>query len=266
MDQPIRSIADLLREKGVDKTLEFVKERDSQIENNNIEDFEEHKKYATRATMPLTDLGNAERLMFEHGSKFRYHVERKKWLFWNGKYWEVDKTNQLKRLAIDIVKTLEKELEHVEEQDWNPVLSHIKRSQGSARINAMLNLADSVLDGYTIDESRLDTHDFKLNVANGILDLDLLEQHGICPSVLLEHDRAAYMTKYMDVKFNPGAKCPIWERFLETTFMGNKEMIAYIQRTIGYALTGSNKEEVMFILLGLKGRNGKSVFINTIQS
>ena len=57
--------------------------------------------------------------------------------------------------------------------------------------------------------------------------------------------------------------CPLWMDFLEQIFAGNQELIAYIQRAIGYSLSGSTEEQVMFILHG-NGRNGKSVFLDII--
>ena len=69
---------------------------------------------------------------------------------------------------------------------------------------------------------------------------------------------------WLDVPFNPDTKCPTWESFLDDIFMGNKGMIKYIQRAIGYALTGSNKEEAIFIFYGPKGRNGKSTLVKVV--
>ncbi|MFP5303994.1 hypothetical protein R2R70_22705, partial [Cobetia sp. SIMBA_158] len=44
----------------------------------------------------------------------------------------------------------------------------------------------------------------------------------------------------------------------------NYEIINFMQKAIGYALTGDTSEQVMFFLFG-NGRNGKSTFINTVQ-
>jgi putative DNA primase/helicase len=56
---------------------------------------------------------------------------------------------------------------------------------------------------------------------------------------------------------------PEWDKFLHQIFNNDEEVIHYIQKAVGYSATGSTKEQVMFLLYG-NGRNGKSVFINTI--
>nr|WP_263326076.1 phage/plasmid primase, P4 family [Neobacillus sp. Marseille-Q6967] len=239
--------AERLRERGTDKLLEKVNEK-------------------KQPSFSYTDLGNAERLIYEHGENFRYHTERKKWLYWNGKYWGLDNTNQLKRKAIEVVRGMQNQIEHIQNADERELfLKHIVRSQSASRIQAMLNLADSVSSDIPINESKLDQNEYLLNVANGTIDLKTLEMYGVSYSILNDHDRNQLLTKYIDIPFNPEAKCPTWEKFLNSIFMRNKDVIFYIQRIIGYALTGSNKEEAMFIFHGQKGRNGKSTFIKAIH-
>jgi putative DNA primase/helicase len=62
----------------------------------------------------------------------------------------------------------------------------------------------------------------------------------------------------------PDAKCatPLWNAFLNRS-VPDKELQAYLQRAVGYGLTGQTIEEVLFFLWG-DGRNGKGVFVNTI--
>jgi P4 family phage/plasmid primase-like protien len=58
--------------------------------------------------------------------------------------------------------------------------------------------------------------------------------------------------------------CPKWMRFLDETFKGDSELIAYMQRLCGYLLTGTTREHKIFFLFGA-GRNGKSVFMNVMR-
>lgn len=57
---------------------------------------------------------------------------------------------------------------------------------------------------------------------------------------------------------------PCMAQFLEQIFLGDKELIEYMQRLVGYSLTGDISEQLMFFLVG-GGSNGKSTFINTIK-
>jgi putative DNA primase/helicase len=55
----------------------------------------------------------------------------------------------------------------------------------------------------------------------------------------------------------------VFLKFLDTVFAGNSELIAFVQRALGYAMTGDVTERAMFILYG-SGRNGKSTLVETI--
>ena len=56
----------------------------------------------------------------------------------------------------------------------------------------------------------------------------------------------------------------VWLDFLNDIFAGDKAVIRYIQKALGYSLTGSTREQIMFILFG-KGRNGKSILLKRLQ-
>lgn len=73
-----------------------------------------------------------------------------------------------------------------------------------------------------------------------------------------------YMTKIAAVcPAKPGTPHPLWTTFLKKITAGSKELQDYLQRVVGYCLTGEIREHVVFFLYGT-GANGKTVFINTI--
>jgi putative DNA primase/helicase len=102
---------------------------------------------------------------------------------------------------------------------------------------------------------------YKLNCANGIVDLKT--------GKMLPHDKSAFMTKNTGISYDPKASCPTWIQFLESVFIVDDEVkqdvIEFLQKSIGYALTGDTSEQVVFFLWGT-GRNGKSTFINTVKT
>ena len=104
---------------------------------------------------------------------------------------------------------------------------------------------------------QFDSNDWLLNAENGIVDLTT--------GALLSHNRSELMTKKTPAAYNPNATCPTWLTFLDRIFAGDAEMIGYIQRMMGYCLTGSIRAQVMFIAYG-SGANGKSVFVNILDS
>lgn len=71
------------------------------------------------------------------------------------------------------------------------------------------------------------------------------------------------LTQRTSVCWVPEARCPRWLGFLADVFPGRREMLTFIQRAVGYSLTGLTREEVFFILHG-RGRNGNGTFLGTL--
>ena len=102
-----------------------------------------------------------------------------------------------------------------------------------------------------------DADPWLLNTPAGMVDLRT--------GALSPHDRGARCTKITAVGPAPDrdADCPLWTRFLREITGGDAELQAYLQRAVGYCLTGSVREHALFFAHG-PGGNGKGVFLNTI--
>ncbi len=83
----------------------------------------------------------------------------------------------------------------------------------------------------------LDANDNLLNLKSGTLDL-LTYTHR-------EHRRDDLITKLAPVEFDPDARCPIWLAFLDRIYANNRSLIAFVQRAVGYSLTGETTEHVL---------------------
>lgn len=79
-----------------------------------------------------------------------------------------------------------------------------------------------------------DRHKYLFNVENGIIDLKT--------GKLQQHDRELGLTKITNVEFDESAKYPTWAVFLEQIFKGDKDLIDYMQRLVGYSFTGDISE------------------------
>ena len=130
-----------------------------------------------------------------------------------------------------------------------------KQSLNASGLKNMVTLAQSDLAVATTS-SRLDQNDWILNVNNGTLDL---REIAFKPS-----SRSDMNTKMAHVAYEPGAHCPNWLRFLDTVFNGDQELISWLQKVMGYTLTGSIEEQAVFFLIG-DGCNGKSTFLNVLK-
>src|SRR5262249_45989689 len=83
--------------------------------------------------------------------------------------------------------------------------------------------------------------------------------------ILREHRREDFITKLAPVAYDPGATCPLWQAFLSRIMDRNQGLVGYLQRAVGYALTGNVEEQCLFFLYGA-GANGKTTFLGTVEN
>jgi len=131
-----------------------------------------------------------------------------------------------------------------------------KKSEENARVNAMIALAKHEV-GITVGLEEFDRDKWFFNCDNGTIDLRT--------GTLKTHNRLDLNSKISPVKYDVNAKCPLWDKFLCEVFNNDRELIEFMQRSVGYALTGDIREEVFWVMHG-KGSNGKGTFLKTIMS
>ena len=205
----------------------------------------------------LTDLGNAQRLVAQHGQDLRYCYTWGKWLVWDGVRWAKDESGEVDRRAKETVRSIYVEAGAIEEKGLREATAdHAKRSESDSKRQSMINSARSE-PGIPILPEHLDRDPWLLNVLNGTLDLRT--------GKLQEHRRGDLISKLAPVEYDPEAECPTWWKFLEHIMGRNFDLIFFLQKAVGYALTGVTLEQVLFFLYGL-GANGKSTFIEVIQA
>jgi putative DNA primase/helicase len=212
---------------------------------------------AARRGFPLTDLGNAERLVDLHGSRIRYCHPWQTWLVWDGRRWARDRSARAELLATETVRRIYVEAsEASEEQERKAIADWAKRSEANVRIRAMLDLATS-RPGVPVLPEDLDVNPWVLNCRNGTLDLATGE--------LRPHDPDELLTKLAPVDFNPEAKCELLDTFLHGATGGDAELQAFVQRAAGYTLVGNTAEEVLFLIHG-PAAAGKSTFLEAFKA
>jgi putative DNA primase/helicase len=203
----------------------------------------------------LTDLGNAERLVLRHGNELRHCGEHDRWYIWTGTHWQSDITGDVQRRGEETIRSLYAEASKLDDQDRRAKLvEHARKSEAHGRLNAMVNRAKTA-KSVAIRAAELDADGWMLNTPSGIVDLKT--------GALRPHDPGGLITKITHAPFDAMAKCPRWEAFVLECMGGDEELVAYLQRVVGYALTSSTREEAIFFLHG-SGGNGKGSFFNTV--
>lgn len=208
----------------------------------------------------FSDVGNAERLIAMYNKIIRYNPVRKKWFIWSGKHWNMDCTGRIEVLARKVIKTLQ--LQGIMLDDGlaenidlrKQIQKFVLKSEADNRIKAMINQSRTE---HNIILMNMNKNVYLLNLKNGTLNLKTGE--------LQEHNRKDYITRLVNVEYNPGAECPNWKEFIDKIFMGNDELIDYIQKSIGYSMTGDSNLQCFYICHGA-GSNGKGTFMKAIMT
>lgn len=204
----------------------------------------------------LTDLGNSKRLIARHGPDIRWCGMWNRWMSWDGAGWDTDATTAVQERAKETVMSIYEESIAADSDERADALRKWAKASESARaVGSMVLLARSE-PTIQVTPAELDGDPYLFNCQNGTLELK--------SGTFREHRRQDFLTKSASAPYDADAPCPTWDKFLERIFDGNAEMVRFIQRAVGYSLSGSTAERVMFILYGT-GRNGKTTFLEVVS-
>ena len=177
-----------------------------------------------------------------HVYTMRYVALRGRWFKWTGKVWEADE----KRVAF----SLSRQVARAAARECKKGAKDLASAKTVAAVERLAQ-ADPRL-ATTVDV--WDADPWLLNTPDGVVDLRT--------GNLRPHSSGDYMTKITAV--GPGGDCPRFKQFMREIMAGDEEMVAFVQRVLGYCLTGDISEEVIFFLHGT-GQNGKGVLTSTIE-
>lgn len=208
-----------------------------------------------RLLSTLNDVGNAHRFVERFGKALRYVPQRSSWLCWRDGRWRWDETKQVIEAAKCCAHQLQRNAETIaDESTRKQIRRFANQSLNLTRLLATVTTASSDHD-VVVPLAQLDPDPMLLGVANGYVDLRAGSFHEPDPGVLITHCSPAV--------YDPNAECPKFLEFLTQVMGGDAEMVAFLQRVAGYALTGRTDEQRMLFFYG-GGSNGKSTFVNTL--
>jgi len=246
---------------GINSIIQNIKESKGDGYKSNMKKYD-FQMNDERKWYPYDDTGNAEMFTDLYKDQIRYSYEAKSWYYYTGKIWEPDNLGKVQQLAdkipdkiakqpIRVTDTTDKKLVDQAQKDKT---RHLKNSRNYKGKNDFIKESQHRV---SIAQGDFDNAGNKLNLQNGYYDLDKDE--------FKEHDRSLYLTKITNIQYDSNAKAPKWEQFINETFLGDIELIDYVQRAVGYSLSNSTEERVMFFMYGKKGSNGKSVFTGMLS-
>lgn len=215
----------------------------------------------------LTDYGTAQALLKHFDGAVAFSPGLGFFMYERG-CWHRDQGNRIRVWCHEVADTVEADTDEVYNElreslpaDMLDSLKHWRelrtRFMRQLRTMRMLDQALTELEAHTyVPTERFDQHPHLLAVRNGTIDLR--------DGTLREHHREDYITAMLDIEYDAEAVCPRWEQFLrEIMPKATDQMTAWLQRLVGYGITGNTDEQAFAVLHG-GGANGKSVFTDTL--
>lgn len=204
----------------------------------------------------LTDTGNAEYFTDQYDGKLRYDHRRGRWLEWHNHYWRPDSDRHVTRLALQAIRDRYKAAVNVADLELREKIAKWAiSSEQRARVESCLGIAKD-LKPIADSGEHWDKDGWLFCVENGVIDLRTGE--------LRPGKQSDMITMTTPITYNPEAAAPRWLQFLDEIFCSDTELIDWLQRYLGYCLTGDTREQTVAIPYG-KGANGKTKLLATLR-
>ena len=201
----------------------------------------------------LEDSSNAQRFGDQHCGTVRFWHKRDVWLVWSGAHWQEDEDARVVELAKQTARSIYHEAASLPEDAAAKMGRWAERTLNYDKIMGMLRLAKSD-PRIAVTTDKLDSSPCLLNFENGTVDLRTGE--------LREHRREDYITKIVRCNYTPDLIGTRWLHFVGQTF---GDLAGWVQKAVGYSLTGITSEKVVFLLLGPTD-TGKTTLLTTLKT
>jgi putative DNA primase/helicase len=206
---------------------------------------------------PLTQAGASDALRDRFGHRLRYDHQREQWFIWDGQRWRPDEDEAVIRMALDHARRWAGEIiqsaDFLARKKWQDFTLKLEKR---AELMTMITGARS-LPPISVGANPWDRDPWMLCASNGVIDLRT--------GTLRPGNPAENISQQVAVPFDPEAQCPRWQAFLREVFMDDEEVVGFVQRAVGYSLTADMREQCFFLCIGT-GSNGKSIFLNALES
>ena len=207
-----------------------------------IDPFTNQERYS------LGDLGLAYLFADTFKDRLRYVNGAGNYFYFDGCVWKTDTDYVCARQCVKaFVGYLENILSHIEFEEFIKIIN--TRSKRESVIK-------DAKDVHPIAINKFDANPNLLNCLNGTIDLQT--------GRLRKHDSADFLSKKANVIFDPRAKCKRWNQFIDEIMCNTEELTLYLQKILGYGLSGDTSEDCLFIFYGPTTRNGKGTLMESI--
>ena len=268
---------------SIDDIRKQVKDRvDQEAQQFPAKDQEDQKITSKfiRECLNKNELGDAMLYASLFRDRFLYCKNKKAWFEWTGNFWQLDvmdnslaAVEKVALLYIGEYKKISAEIADQVSKGIDPASKEIKKLENKTeallrrvsglraagkRRSACRDMAHTMDDPMAIAGEEFDQKPMLFPCANGVVDLETGKLKPGRPE--------DYLSMVSPIEFKGiDEPAPLWEKSLLEIFSGNEEMVSYLQRLLGYGITGLVDEKVFPVLYGRTGWNGRSFIIETIS-
>jgi len=261
----------------IEQLLEDTATSSDQKEDFNSALFKQENEFSEMIIEALNDNEKGDGKLFAEAMEghFCYDHAEKSWYKFNGNFWEIDVIEEAFEGVSDVVNMYKKAAEVLAKDRIQAItcanngqahkLAEIEKNikkrtftlDSDTRRNKVLKFARAGSDGLGISGDNWDQDPWLLGCKNGVIDL---KTGNLFQGRYDHYIRHASPIEYTGLN----TKAPKWDKFISEIFNQDKELVSYIQRLFGYAMTGETREHILPILWGA-GRNGKSLLLEMID-
>lgn len=204
----------------------------------------------------LNDTGNAHRFADKFENNIHYNVDNEMWMLWNGKYWEFDIKGKIRDFVDLLAEDMKKDLRNEEDEIRRKIISqNINHIQNNGGKKSLLEECQHIGD-IPVLNSDFDNDKYLVCATNMVYDLYNQQE--------LPFKKEYMMSQCLSCGIDLDTEPAKWLKFLDDIFESDQEMINYVRKVLSYSMSGSTREQQMWIFYG-DGNNGKSLMLEILN-
>lgn len=204
---------------------------------------------------PWNDIGAGHIFADFFQERLRYVPERKMWFYYEGGVWKLDKGNlRAMKYCMELANLMYTFALEIKDEDKRK--SYMKYASRWQSHNNRVNILKDAQVYHPISFGSFDADIYIFNCKNGTLHIDTGE--------FTEHRSADLLTKKSPVVYDPTAYSERFATYIDEIMSGDADRAKFLQKILGYGLTGDTRHECMTILYGVTTRNGKGTLCESV--
>lgn len=207
------------------------------------------------AKYPWNDIGAGHIFADFFQDRLRYVPERKMWFYYEDGIWNKDTGNlRAMKYCMELANLMYSFALEIKDEDKRK--SYMKYAAKWQNHSNRVNILKDAQVHHPIHYGDFNADIYAFNCKNGTLHIDTGE--------FTEHRSTDLLTKISPVTYDPTAHSERFSTYIDEIMSGDAERAKFLQKILGYGLTGDTRHECMTILYGATTRNGKGTLCESV--